>query len=108
MKTVWKYQFATVQDDVVIPANARIVHVGEQGGKVTVWAEVVANPVGVGYARYLVIVGTGHPIPDRWEHVGTVVQPPWVWHVYAEPHVVYPPSTPGDPADEYADPAVPA
>lgn len=64
---------------VAIPANARIVHVGQQGGIVTLWANVRRTDVPTNI-RFRV-VPTGESF-DGW-YYGTVQMPltGMVWHV---------------------------
>jgi hypothetical protein len=81
--TVWKFEVAA--GDVVrvpMPAGARVLHVGTQRPRhLCVWAEV-DGLAGLVERRFLVR-GTGHPLPaDRGPHLGTVIDGPFVWHVY--------------------------
>jgi hypothetical protein len=65
-----------------MPIDARIVHVGQQHGIVTVWAEV-ANPVHGLQPTTLRVTATGEPFEG--EYVGTVQMPNGlVWHVVRE------------------------
>lgn len=89
MRAVWKFPIdvstvgGTVSPEITMPAGAKIVHVAQQrvGDVVTLWAEV--NPdARVRETRYFAIIGTGHPIPDGYEHVGTWLDDPFVWHLY--------------------------
>ena len=83
MKTVWKYSIPV--DDRDHPLPVRVVHVGPDSTALTiltVWAEVdVSDSPTVPTAPYRVF-GTGHPIPDEAEHVGSVPVGPFVWHLY--------------------------
>lgn len=81
MKQVWKYPLTMGINEVLLPAEHKIVHVALQHGNITMWAEVsLAN---VPYKPIPVsVVGTGHDIPEDTEHVGTFMDGPFVWHVY--------------------------
>lgn len=88
MKTIYKYELE-VKDgiqEVYMPDAADIIHVGEQNGKICMWAEV--DTTNISEQRYFHVIGTGHPIPNtkgiptRSNWTGTVQMPPFVWHVY--------------------------
>lgn len=62
-----------------LPVGARIVHFAIQHGRPTFWALV--NPaLGLGSGMFTV-VGTGQPIDDGFQHVGTTMDGPFVWHL---------------------------
>jgi hypothetical protein len=80
--SIWKYQF-DVSDAVTItmPSYAKLLHVGVQLGRLTVWALV--DPEEKMVKRTIRIFGTGHPIPeDEIGYVGTVIQGMFVWHIF--------------------------
>ncbi len=84
MRAVWKFPLgrASIQD-VQMPRDAQILHVGLQGGWLNVWAGV--DPVfrDDTVPRRIQVVGTGHEeLPDNVWHLGTVQQGPYVWHVF--------------------------
>ncbi len=62
-----------------------IVHVGldpAHGGRpdhLAVWTEEIATPTS---PRAVTVHGTGQEIPTSRMHVGSVVVPPYVWHIY--------------------------
>lgn len=63
----------------------RILAVAADGDEyVEFWAEV--NPMETSRPREFTVVGTGHPIPDCFEHVGTTQRTPsgLVWHLLRE------------------------
>lgn len=86
MRTIHKYPLVLTFADQRIgtPRVWRPVHVAMQHGEPTVWAEVDTD-TGDGYERMLRVVGTGHPVPDEYEHVGSSLDGPYVWHVYVKP-----------------------
>lgn len=58
---------------IPMPADAKIIHVGEQDNFPFLWAELDTD--GVYVKRNFLVLGTGHPFPKhvtRWEHLGTV------------------------------------
>lgn len=90
-KRIWKYPLRTTdRQEVEMPAGASILHVGVQDGTVCLWAmvEPPTVPGGSDEERTIWIVGTGNPVPDEVllhsNHLGTVQQGPFVWHVYEQ------------------------
>jgi len=80
---IYKYMF-DVNDIVTfeMPKGATVLHVQCQRGTPCLWALVDLDaPVD---RREFRIVGTGHPFPDanKFEHVGTFLNEPFVWHVF--------------------------
>ena len=86
MRTVWKFPL-DVKDGmqaVPMPRGSKIVHVAQQGGRPTLWAEVESTQIMVD--RHFVVVGTGHPVPDILVfHRGSCFQGDFVWHIYEMP-----------------------
>lgn len=63
--------------------DGKVVHVGIQDHapeSIQVWTEQERDSYLAGV--FATAYGTGHPIPDHLEHVGSVVAEPFVWHVY--------------------------
>lgn len=84
MDTIWKFQLLrTDRPSVFMPDNAQILHAEMQGGEICIWALV--DPEARRVQRTFAIVGTGNPFHDSgaWEHVGTVFDGPFVWHVFS-------------------------
>lgn len=48
-----------------------------------VWFELDADAPTL--PRQFKVIGTGHAVPSGVLHVGSVVCPPFVWHLYEEP-----------------------
>lgn len=73
---------------VPMPIASKVVHVAEQRGVITIWAQV--TPGNVIRDRVYSIVTTGHSeIPANSVHVGSVQMlggdgNEYVWHVYEE------------------------
>ena len=69
-----------LQDEAIIqmPEEAKILSVEAWKG-ISIWAECFETHQLV--PRVFRISGTGHPVPDG-KFVGTVITPPFVWHVY--------------------------
>lgn len=83
-KTVYKYPF-DVSDDVVVkmPDDAEILKVDHQDGQPTIWALVDTESPAV--MRRFIVRGTGHPVPDGVEHVGSFFHGPFIWHLFEDP-----------------------
>ena len=92
MNTIWKYEIPLTDKPVIqMPKDARMLSVGEQRGKLFVWAAV--DPEADSVPHQFRIAGTGHPVsmPLASMHVfciGTVIMSNGlVWHVFHAGHV---------------------
>lgn len=81
---VWKYELDLVDEPQLrpMPRGAAIVHVASQADRPCLWASV--DPSRTIVDRWFTVVGTGHPIPDGAEYVGTAQTHAGalVWHVH--------------------------
>lgn len=62
----------------------RLVGIDPASGRVAIWVEH-KNPdhmTPVHQVREFRIFGTGHDVPHRFEHVGSVIDGQYVWHVF--------------------------
>lgn len=85
MKTIWKYplQITDVQE-IMMPEQAKILHVEMQGISPCLWVLVDSESKQV--PRYIRVVGTGNPFPDAdqamyigsFQMMGDIL----VWHVF--------------------------
>lgn len=83
MKTIVKYPFSI--DDrfqINMPQGAQILLVELQGEQPTMWA-LVDTDVGPEPRRFA-IFGTGHPVGEGVQHVGSFQMRPYVWHLFEE------------------------
>lgn len=89
-RTIWKFTLPITDTvKVRLPAAAgypepRILHVADaEHGRFYLWAEVVPGGMFVD-EHTLSVFGTGHPMPEFFKerHLGTILAPPFVWHVY--------------------------
>ena len=72
MSAVWKF-LLTPGQPLVTPGYARILHVGEQRGRLMAWV-LVHDPAAPPVERYLLIVGTGHILPsEERPYIGTAI-----------------------------------
>lgn len=89
MKTIWKYHLEDGCDDVeqslVLPRGAQPMSCEVQNGTICVW--VMCDDQEKRQERWtFYVVGTGNPLPNnpRIGLLNTVLQPPYVWHVFYE------------------------
>lgn len=76
-KTIHKFPLST---SIHTDACAKVLMVGDQNGQPFVWLEV--DPAAPKTDLVFAVVGTGHPVPDGFFHVGSWLSPPFVWHLY--------------------------
>lgn len=91
MKRVFKWD-VEVDDVIHLIGTGKVVHAASQFGdrdRVQVWTEEECDEQGrMKYPadRAVLIVGTGHAVPDLMEHVGSVIPLSagghLVWHLY--------------------------
>ena len=88
-QAIWKYPLKlTDEQQIMMPVAAQILHVDKQGDTLTLWALVDATyPDGRDaehVARTIEVHGTGNPISGNYrrQYIGTVLMPPFVWHVF--------------------------
>lgn len=88
MKTIYKYPLAYVdQQQVAMPAGARILSAAVQHGQLCIWALVDAEPDDV-VSRLICMRGTGHRVPDAVADmfIGTILSMDGtlVFHIFAD------------------------
>ncbi len=80
---VFKYPLNLAHFDFRMPAGAKVLYVDlDSAGDLCLWAAVNPSPDHPTEARDFIVVGTGHDLPDGLEHLGSVVQGSFVWHVF--------------------------
>lgn len=67
---------------VVLTAVQRLGNAETPAGFVTVWTEETGTPPAP-LLRSARVYGTGQPVPEHDEHIGSCIDGPLVWHVYA-------------------------
>jgi hypothetical protein len=74
----------TDEQEVTIPHPATVLSVQLQGDQICLWA--LTDPEGAPVKRIIRFFGTGHTIPsdEDFSYLGTVQEPPFVWHVLAK------------------------
>ncbi len=87
MITIHKFVLEITDSQYVdLPADARPLHLGEQDGRLCLWASVETSSGTV--CRHVRVVGTGHPMDDIHDdnfcYLGTVqMASGLVWHAFA-------------------------
>lgn len=90
MKTIWKFEIpVTDQVTIDVPEGAEFLRHVHAIDRTTLWLWAVVDPARPLVARTIHILGTGHAhdmlgIPGGLHHIGSVVTPPFVWHVFDE------------------------
>ena len=79
---IWKYQLGNYPGrvDISVPKGGVVRSVGLQDALCQVWIEV--DPQAPVEPRHFEIMGTGQEIPRIHAYCGTVLAPPFVWHIY--------------------------
>jgi hypothetical protein len=83
---IWKFHIMVERPTVLqMPHGAQILSAGWQGGpSLQIWAAV--DPNALIASRLVHVIGTGHENNGRiltdGKFVGTVMMPPYVWHVF--------------------------
>lgn len=79
---IFKYPFAIANGfQLKMPEDAKVLHVGLQDSCPCIWALV--NPERGDDFYHFEVYGTGHEINMFGrEYLGTLLMPPFVWHVF--------------------------
>ena len=79
---VWKYQFDIDDGEQTkdIPLMHQCLYVAMQAGKLCLW--VLVNPSNATVSKGFVLHGTGHPIGDDEDYVGSSLDGQFVWHLF--------------------------
>lgn len=80
MRTVHKFPLALGRTVVDVPESADVVHVDMHGWELTAWIDLDTDEVR--QQRIIGVFGTEQSIPKAAMHLGTVIVPGYVWHVY--------------------------
>ena len=84
MKAIWKFPIL-IDDEYMsaMPRGAEVISAvlsPRDPNRIDVYA--VADPGHPMVGRKFLVEGTGHPLEDGATYVATVLQPPFVWHVF--------------------------
>lgn len=81
--TIWKFELTLAgRQYTEMPAGAEVLSADMQDGKLCIWA--IVDPSATKERRYFEVYGTGtYMNPDsNLRFIGTVQEPPFVWHVF--------------------------
>ncbi len=92
-RSIWKFSFPITDRPILtdVPVGAEFLSVGAQNAGIVpharelqMWARV--DPAARRQTLRLRVVGTGHPCEDtdNLPFLGTVIDSPFVWHVFLE------------------------
>ncbi len=83
MITIYKYQLQMGSQTLALPAHAHLLCMQEQNHQLCLWAKVDTKSKDFEDQR-LVVVGTGHPLPDEGNliYIDTTQVGPFVWHLF--------------------------
>lgn len=87
--TIHKYPIEiTNRQSIKLPLGYAIINVGfdhedRRISRLCIWAAV--NTESTMMDVEIIIVGTGHPLPHVGDHLGTVVDGSFIWHVFTGP-----------------------
>ena len=81
MRIVCKYSMVFGYNNITLPLESEIIHVGEQYGQLHIWVE--QDPTRPFVQREFNVYATGQYIYNNNEmHVSTVMVGDFVWHLY--------------------------
>jgi len=85
-QVIYKYTFNIVTDPEPYVLHGRFLTARVTVNILEVWCAQPAPPAKpTNPPRLFTIVGTGAPHPDSYEHLATVFDPPFVWHLMVIP-----------------------
>ena len=83
MKAIWKFPLSVVDgiQSRNIPIGSSFCHAGNdpRGPGVAVWF-AVDSAMGEELKNFMV-VGTGHPLPEHSQYLGSAAQNGFIWHI---------------------------
>ena len=83
MKTIWKFDTVVADEvEIVMPEGAEIIHVAPWMTPAFLQLWAVVDPEAPRVGRRLSIRGTGHPLGEVGDHLGTVQSQGLVWHLF--------------------------
>lgn len=82
---IWKFPLQPAERQrISTPSEMAFLSLGKDGaGEICIWAAV--DTKSANRMTEIVIVGTGKPLPYVGTYLGTVMDGPFVWHVFTGP-----------------------
>jgi len=76
------FKYEVDHEKIPIPYKSRILKAGlDIHGKLCIWI-LVDETSEYNALLTVVVVGTGHPVPDGYTYVDTYNEGPFVWHIF--------------------------
>lgn len=87
LRTVFKYALHAQVVEIELPTDGivRLVAVDPATQQPTLWVEHDLS--GATERRTFLVVGTGMGVEPDTVHIGSVINEPFVWHIYERPQV---------------------
>lgn len=80
MITIYKFTLTGRHSTPVeLPKDSIVLHCDIQSGELCVWVRVDTDKPKE--KRYFTVVGTGWELDENMCYIGTVQEPPYVWHI---------------------------
>lgn len=82
MKTIYKYTVPIAESEVEMPQGAQILSAELAAPRQCIFVWAVVDTDAPLENRRLAVRGTGNPLDEVGAFIGTVQDPPYVWHVF--------------------------
>lgn len=83
MREVWKFKVPFYHTSSInVPLGAKPLAVQMQDARPVIWMEVKTDLMPSTENRYFTWYGTGNPLPENGEYIGTLQDGWLVWHLY--------------------------
>jgi len=81
---VWKFEFEVIDEpEIEMPVGAKVLSVGTQRPRmICLWA--ACDPKAAKERRNFHVRGTGHPLNCEGPFIGSVLDGPFVWHIFGK------------------------
>lgn len=85
MKTIYKYKIDRFDATTTIelPESAEVLHCAIQYGEYCIWVRLDTDAPRI--KRSFTVVGTGWEIEDDMNHISTIQDGAFVWHIFEVP-----------------------
>ncbi len=82
MRVVYKYALQLGKNEIYMPEDSELLTFQTQDNRMFIWAVVYTMLPDV--VRKLNVRGTGQELSDNEQYIGTLQDPPFVWHLFEE------------------------
>lgn len=81
-RTVWKFPLEHGPNSLELPAGYAILSAGKDPtGQISVWVDV-NDAIPPAHKVPIQFFHTGQSVPDGWNFIGSILDAPFVWHVF--------------------------